>query len=360
MMRYNLVLMSVLAALMISAVSLQAQQYQWHFLSPDDAIQVVRDLEHVPDLAMQVIDAPSANSGPPDTRLGYVLRSGNYKYWICSNTPSLYYRRDITFRTNGFYGQPYDTNILASQAMSQQAAQAIATNFLHAHYPEPDILTREYVEMHYGMKRTAHDTDFIQSYVFHFYQDCGNGVRGPSFSRIEVDSVRGQVVAYSCSYFPILISPKPLVTNDQLMSAAINGMSLETPEPHAIEAIDVTQPDAFGQEHLCCRLTVHSKNEEYVIKVDCITGQVINWDTRLGIVKPTMGVDGKPSLHPFHLAKPVSKPYSKLKFCWGASEVILSYPPFSSTVNRISMLPISHRGLDTLSWSMMRPESRQH
>ena len=269
-----------------------AQSYQWQPLSPNDAIQAVRAFENNPNLAVTVTWQPPQPLSSPDPQSGYKLTAGRYEYMVCAYTPKLIFRDDALFlrAQDQFYGQTPDPNVLAPQAMSENAALAIAQAFMTAHYPAPQIITKFLASSQLAGKSYLTDADFIESYNFTFWQDCGGGTVGPSFCDIEVDTIKGMVVSYAGSYFPVLISPVPSLTKDQAMAALLNQLQVPDGVPEHVSGPCVTKPDAFGAQQLVYTLrfggtvpTGVAGYAEYSADVDANTGALISLDELLGL-----------------------------------------------------------------------------
>lgn len=78
------------------------------------------------------------------------------------------------------------------------------------------------------------------------------------------------------------------------MTAAMNTLLIANGEAGEIEGLSITYPDALGLERLCYHLTLHgigvdgnTDSETYVATVDAFNGDVLEWDVRMKLSKPT-------------------------------------------------------------------------
>lgn len=321
-----------------------AQSYIWHSLSTDDAIQAIHDFEGNPTLAVTVTKMPLSNNGGPASWISYTLTAGRYEYDICAYSLDMFIRDDETFITNEseFYGQTYDPYSLSQQVMSQDAALSIARMFMQAHFPHTELLNMMLVHPEMGRKLNYSDPSFIKDYAFAFYQKDSNGAIGPNFCHISVDSVKGQVVHYAASSFPLLINTTPSMTIEQATASAMNAMNIVdgTPEPRLADGLSVSKPDAFGNESLIYFVTFSGiqlppgvtdttgyYREKYVVSIDALTGQVLTSSVLMKIQAKT-NVSASPAFEALRirLAKAHNLAPSLLKFTWVNKETNLNYP----------------------------------
>jgi hypothetical protein len=136
--------------------------------------------------------------------------------------------------------------------------------------------------------------DFTHVYIFHFYQKLPNGVKAPSTCGVSVDTVKGQVVGYSESTFPTLVSTTPTLTAPQAAQSAIEelmspfgGSMVEGYEPW----LQVLRPDILGIERLVWKIKIQGwvwnpevqdafENAAFVM-VDAHNGEVVDVDPLL-------------------------------------------------------------------------------
>ena len=343
--------------------SAYAQAYPWQALSQNDAVQMVRTFENDPNLVV-TIAATSINSNQSQNASEtYTLTTTQNTYLVWSKTPDLFFRSNNFFIIDktAFYGQPYDISVLRSQVMTQQAAQDIATSFLQAHYSAPQLLSKIEISPHVADKVNVSDPDFIDSYSFQFSQDCGNGITGPADCEIVVDSVKGQIVSYNSTFYPVLVSTIPTLTTDQAMAAAMNGLHVQNGQPGNIESISVTSPDDFGVEQLVYVLnfigvgpipdatptnqaffaapsgsfTYSQYDENYVAIVDANTGVIQGWNITLGAANISKKLTTQRLTSVNKLRAQIAKKHEdmnkSLKFLWANKNDRLVYLPLLIT-----------------------------
>ena len=133
--------------------------------------------------------------------------------------------------------------------------------------------------------------NFTRTYNFTFLQDLGNGVLGPDYCAIHVDTVKGQVVFYSgISGFPVLISPVPDLSPEQAMQIAMQSILLQPGNPGEVEQLGIIKPDMMGGQRLIYVLYFNGiglaspdQATGYVAMVDAHDGTVFDWDTLQGM-----------------------------------------------------------------------------
>ena len=324
-----------LAALVAFSRTAIGQSYQWQSLTASDAIAAVQTFEGNPTLPVTVTEAPLPSPNGPDPTNGYELSAGGYDYDVCEFTANVFDRDDPLFSDrDNYYGQPYDPAALQQQAMSQQSAQAIAQDFMQAHYPDPSILTGPDVSTDLNT-----DSSFTASYTFRYYQDCGGGVRGPSLCSVTVDLVKGEVVLYTSSYFPVLVSITPSLTGDQAIAAAMNSLQITNGTPGQVTGMGITKPDPLGAEELTYAVTFIGQGpsdsfpEDYVAIVDANTGAVLDSDITSAL-QPSHHAKPPPYIKTqaferlrARVARRMSAPGQPLSFLWGEHKVRLACPP---------------------------------
>lgn len=137
-------ILTIISTMMIVFASIPGigQGYPWQALTPDDAIQAVKNFEHNSNLSVTITSQPNWIEGP-GTTVGYLLTADHFDYYVCAYASSFLRRsdRNFTWPRDTYYGQPYNPTLLSQQAMSQKDAQVIANSFMQAHYPYPNILT---------------------------------------------------------------------------------------------------------------------------------------------------------------------------------------------------------------------------
>ncbi len=284
------------SAMNLFAITAFAQGYTWQPLTPADAIQAVRDFEG--DANLPVTIQPYIPPRPDNRHLFspaydhlsdvYKLRAGNYEYRVNTHSRNMVQRRDVTFALdkNTFYGQPYDPSVLKQQAMSQDEAQLIAKDYMLAHFPHPEALSKLTVS-----KMWNSDREWDATYAFIYSQVCDNGVHGPSQCQVTVDTVMGKVMYYGGFYFPVLASTIPRLSGDQAMACAIQSLIFSDGQPGVIQAMSILRPDVMGLERLVYHLTFAGRGpenrvgptgpteyvESYTGIVDASTGELIEW-----------------------------------------------------------------------------------
>ena len=323
-----------------------AQSYTWQYRSPANAIESVRSFEGDPSRQVNLTFSPSSDMSSFNPENGYSLNSGTFVYSIGAYTNDFFFRSDPLFSQNpsAFYGQTYDATVLAPQAMSQSDALAIGQAFMQSHYPQPSLLTDLIVSTESDQKFASTNVVnpnpnpvFTKAYIFYFYQNCGNGVQGPASCKVEVDTIKGEVISYASFHFPVLISTIPGLTGNTAMSSAMSSLITSYGQASTVDRLFVSKPDALGQERLLYTLefsgvgptpenpsVYYSYPAYYVANVDANSGAISAWDVLSGMHKASTAV-----LHrPIRLrAKLMQKP---LKFNWGDREMKLNYPPTAS------------------------------
>ena len=352
----SLKLFFVLICVLLPQIAM-GQGYVWHPISADNAVQIVQTFENNSTLGLTILYSPNMTNAQPSAETYYRIQSSRYEYMVGAFCSSSFSKSDILFYTDpaSFYGQAYDNDTLAAQAMSQSSARAIASAFMQAHYPNPSILTNMTVIPHIASKSSGTQIDFINAYEFDFGQDCGNGVFGPSDCSVEVDTVKGQIVSYGGHYFPALISSVPTLTPDQAMASAMNGMQIQNGLPGTVDGIDMSFPDAFGNEQLIYSLnftgmgpapgstplyddiffvppsgqvTYSQSPENYVLIVDANSGNVINWGTTLS-ASQSSGIKSayRAQINSIRkLRHQGSHSIKQVNFLWAGQKANLSFP----------------------------------
>jgi hypothetical protein len=286
----NLMTQLALCSILLTAgAATLAQGYTWENLTENDAIQVVRDFEGDPNLnvssdGLSVMDFEDPAMFAQTEE--YQLHANGYSYHVSRYTRYRFSRQDEAFGPDysEFYGQPYDPYTLAGQVMPQADAEAIAISYMQAHFPAPQILTQHTVRPRYPGRVMDPDPHFIQYYTVDFVQDCGDGVVGPSFCQVDVDSVHGRIVGYGQAYYPVLVPTVPGLTGEQATAAAMNVLLTEPGTPETVDNLYVSHPDALGVEHLVYSLKftgigpAYPTPETYFCHVDAFNGAVLGWD----------------------------------------------------------------------------------
>ena len=331
----------------------QAQGYTWQNLTPDNAAQMIRRFESNPNLAITLLK-PAIT--PQQFSLSwpqkYSITVGDIEYTIDLRTRDFFLFFDKSFwNTEKFYGQPYNTNVLGPQAMSQADAENIARNYMQAHYPDPDWLNKMEVNLHYGGQSKLTDAEFIEYYTFTFYQDI-NGVRGPGECKVEVDTIFGKILWFSAIHYPVLISTAPHLTPEQAYACLFNTLQVNG-GPSGEPKLRVGYPDALGNQRLVYRLEYFVGEGHYTAVVDANNGtalatmishggspqptkitthDITSWRTRLAerptvqktVLKPMMGgMEAKLDFPPLLVN---NQPYIYVGYlCYGAKDVKLTY-----------------------------------
>jgi hypothetical protein len=239
----NLIHLVVLSTLVGLSATASGQIPGLHSLSDTEVLALVRAFEGDPALPVRLISRPAVGS-LFDPHEVYKLEAGHYSYHARDGILARY---DETFGDKAaFYGQNPDPELLKTQAMSQEDAHKIALRFMEAHYPEPSLLGSLHV-----YSREHMSGKFIEMYNFDFRQDLGHGllghgVLGPSFCTVDVDAVKGEVVNYFSSHFPVLISPTPRLSPQQAMEAAMETLLFAPGQPGEVNELVVSKPDALG------------------------------------------------------------------------------------------------------------------
>ncbi len=356
-MKFFIVTFVLCISLGIDINAANAQSYVWQTLSPSNAIQEVQAFEGNANLAVTVMSlspdvypltisvtqTPAANAIPAPN-IGYSLTSGHYDYRVCAFSHDMFSRSDNIFYMNKslFYGQPYDTNVLAPLAMSQSAAKTIAQAYMTAHFPHPELLTQVTLGSTAGFKKNPTDADFIEVYKFNFYQQSSNGVVGPADCRIDVDTVKGQIVHYFACSFPLLISSVPSLTRNQATASAMNALNVAQGVPAASTGIDIGWPDAFGNETVLYYVNFSgiplpagqtdptgNYAQNYTATVDGFTGKVVSFSSLMSIgssIKKTPS-SAFNALRA-RMKSTNGKSPQEIKCFWAGKEVKLNHPTY--------------------------------
>ena len=335
-----------------------AQSYVWQRLSPSDAIQQVKSFEGNSSLAVSVMSpspavypltisvtqTPAANDIPAPN-IGYSLTTGHYDYRVCAFSHDMFTRSDNLFYMNKplFYGQPYDTNVLAPLAMSQSAAQTIAHTYMTAHYPHPELLTQMTVSPEFaGTKFSSTDADFIEAYRFSFYQQSSNGVEGPGNCVVDVDTVEGRIVHYYACSFPLLINPVPSLTSAQATASAMNALNVAQGVPAPSTGMDIGWPDALGNETVVYYVKFSGiplppgqtdptgyYAQDYVATVDAFAGNVF-FSSSLMSIGGGSNKNSSPSFNALRarMKSIIGNSPQEIKCLWAGKEVKLNHPAY--------------------------------
>ena len=350
----KLLILALSLSLSILPTSLFAQGYAWHPVTPKEAAQAVRRFEANPSLSFKLTPAVTEDTTQPgkwrivphttgipsrnDLLCSYNLSAGRYQYDVNYYTEDEFSRIDTSFfDAEKFYGQPYDPAVLKPLAMSESSAQIIAQAFMNSHYPEPARLNKMSIKPNFGGRGDVSESlRFVHSYQFSFNQDCGNGVMAPAGCYVEVDTVRGQVISFVGTHYPVLISPLPKLTGDEAMAIAMNALGISDGVPNKVEATGISGPDSMGQEILYHDVTFDGKRagdsiyQRYYVVVDANTGEIQHWDIANGIVKrPTEPASAAFVLLRANMAKKPASAGTSLKLTTKAGQVSLNYPPLA-------------------------------
>ena len=324
------ILSTVFIAIAFCCPAAKAQSYRWQSLTSDDAIQVVRSFEGNQTLAVTVIAMPPSSPNGPAANIGYTLATAGNTYKVCQFTPNQLSRfTDLFADVTQYYGQPYDASALQQQGMSRASAQAIADAFVQSRYPSPSILSSPTVSLFFNL-----DPAFTATYTFRYNQDCGNGVYGPSFCEVTVDTVKGQVVYFGESYFPVLISTTPALTGDQATAAAMNSLQISGGVPGQVTLTGISKPDPLGAESLYYELTFVGQAptdtfpEDYVATVDANNGNVLD-DSITAALGPRPRLKPSPAFLKLRarIAAKMARDGKRLDFRWNGRPTRVNYPP---------------------------------
>jgi len=216
-MEYRLLKLILVFGFCFLFVDANAAEYKWKTLTAANAVERVRAFEGNPKLPVKVVREPSISTPGPAAYLVFELSAGRYNYRVGKYTADVFIRRNtIYWNRKAYYGPDYELKIRRKKILTQAQALHLARAFLQKHYPAPSVLNKIQITSYQAKSdNNIDDLGFVESYEFMLQQDCGGGVVGPSHCRLQVDTTKREVVSYSASYFPVLISTIPRLTSQQ-------------------------------------------------------------------------------------------------------------------------------------------------
>jgi hypothetical protein len=332
--------------LLCASTAAFGQLYNWTFITPEQAIQTVRDFEGDQHLEVTVVSGPQGRF-PDDLWLGlyrYVLATERYEY-VCSQ--GRMDRSDRLFRGDWaeFYDGEMDNEVLKARMLPESDTESIATAFMNSRYPEPSVLTD--VNVH----TAQHHGAFSPCRVYTFYQCHPANLTIPCICEVSVDTVFGRVVKYVADHFPLLIDVQPLLTPEEAAASAVGIMRMTDATLVKASPLFVYPPDPWGLERLILRLHIigtapydaadwvnlvvlptwqypekklkpedmigEKESYRYAVYVDAHDGSVVYWDELLAL-SDGKGTPIKPA---------VRKRYPCLSTKLDGATVPLSSPP---------------------------------
>lgn len=317
---------AVLLLVLLSPSMVQAQGYTWQPMSPEDAVQIVRRFEG--NAGLQVVPRPGSTVMYPlniSHVQNYDLLSGDREYSFDMRRRDSLFFTDKRIRDANFYGQPYDSNVLGPQAMSQPEAENIARNYMQAHFPNPEKLNKMEVSKHYGESKPT-NASFIQYYTFAFYEDI-NGVRGPAECTVRVDTIFGRILMFISNNIPVIISTMPRLTPEQAYAILFNTLQVNG-VPSGEPKLYVEYPDALGNQLLEYRMDFFVGFTHYFAVVDANSGTLLaTFPYHGGGTLPVKPVSAAIKAWRSKLAQRPTIAKTVLKPMMGGMEAKLDFPP---------------------------------
>jgi hypothetical protein len=247
-------LLVVLAAVLFfeNKDEVSAQTFQWELLTADEAAQVVRDFEGNPNLQFDeaaLIDRSNMLDKPEfyEWTMFWQLYTASRKYGVSLYSRKVFNWSDRQFQENqeAFYGQPYDESVLKNQMLPVEQLETIARDYVAAH-------NANYASFNEVRRGSFASNGFRNTRSFLFFQLLPNGVATPTGCGMSVDTVKGRVIHYAESTYPILVSTTPTLTAAQAGQIALNtlmpaGGNVDDQKPPRLQ---VQRPDILGVERL--------------------------------------------------------------------------------------------------------------
>lgn len=232
-----------------------AQLYQWSYITPEEAIEQIRQFESDPELEVTVISGPGSTN-PEDAWDGlykYELATPDHKYTLSDGRINRSHRMFWGGGWENFYGEESDPHVLARMMLPQSEMDGIALGFMNTHFPEPSVLS---IPPKTTLRISSYD--FSRECMFSFPQNLPNDATGPSRCFVGVDTVLGKVTWYQSSHFPILIDTQPALTAEQAAAAAVTTMNMTDAILLEVEGLYLIPPDPWGLQRLIYGLIIRA------------------------------------------------------------------------------------------------------
>lgn len=255
-------------------------QYVWQYVTPEQAVQKVREILGEGSNAPIEIKHMAPPSARPGIDVLHMLECNQRRFLICAFNIN-HWSWTWNYSSQEFYDEPLSEQMLLRRAIGEEQALTIARSYMQTHHPCPELLN------HVEVRKSGWFGNAPEKYTVHFWQRFSNRVYGPSRCTVDVDVVYGRITGASCIHYPVLVSVNPALDSEQAFAAAAQQLQLPNPEAGSLFGLRITPPDPFGWETLAYELTIYGLDEEherlgYACLVDAFTGALLWLDILMG------------------------------------------------------------------------------